>query len=269
MKLRIISFNIRYYNEKDGINHWDNRKASCLEIIKKYSPNIVGFQEMLFPQFGFFIKELFDYSWVGVGRENDKSGEGVPIFFKKNEFTLEENNTFWLSDTPGKPSKSWGQFNRIYTWALFKRKEDSTHFLFLNTHFDLMKKARLKSIPVVLEFITKKTKNQHNSDEIPAILIGDFNLFPNSEEYKKLAQNLRDAYLTDPKNQKSPNKDYLSYHDFTGAIISSNPELTRIDYSWITRQIKVNNANFIFDQPNFKKKIYPSDHWPLLVDFEI
>ncbi len=269
LKLRVMSFNIRYYNGKDGINHWDNRKSSCLDIIKKNSPDIVGFQEMLLPQFDFFVKELFDYSWLGVGRENDKTGESVPIFFKKYEFKLIETDTFWLSNTPWEPSKSWGQFNRICTWAILEHIKSTTRFLFLNTHFDLIQEARLKSIPVILEFIAKKTKKENFLEEIPAILLGDFNLFPNSEEYRKLVVNLLDAYLMDLKNQISPNKDYISYHDFTGAKLSNNPELTRIDYAWITHAIKVRNAILIFDQPHTNKKIYPSDHWPLLVDLEL
>ena len=42
-----MTFNVRYATAKDGINQWENRKKDVLNLLKNYSPDIVGFQEML------------------------------------------------------------------------------------------------------------------------------------------------------------------------------------------------------------------------------
>ena len=47
MKLRIMSMNIRYSRGKDGKNIWANRKGLVREVLQRYNPDIIGFQEPL------------------------------------------------------------------------------------------------------------------------------------------------------------------------------------------------------------------------------
>ena len=76
-----MTFNVRYSTAKDGINQWDNRKKDVLNLLKNYSPDIVGFQEMLKSQLEFIDGNLNKYNYVGVAREDGKSdGEFSPIF---------------------------------------------------------------------------------------------------------------------------------------------------------------------------------------------
>ena len=75
-----MTFNVRYDTVKDGINQWENRK-DVLNLLKNYSPDIVGFQEMLKSQLEFIDENLNNYNYVGVAREDGKSeGEFSPIF---------------------------------------------------------------------------------------------------------------------------------------------------------------------------------------------
>ena len=77
-----MTFNVRYSTAKDGINQWDNRKKDVLNLLKNYSPDIVGFQEMLESQLEFIDGNLNKYNYIGVAREDGKSdGEFSPIFF--------------------------------------------------------------------------------------------------------------------------------------------------------------------------------------------
>ena len=46
-------------------------------------------------------------------------------------------NTFWLSETPDKPSKGWdAALNRICTYALFQDLKTQKKFWAFNLHFD-------------------------------------------------------------------------------------------------------------------------------------
>ena len=48
--IKLISTNIRFKNEFDGLNHWDLRKLLLQEKIEKYDPLIIGTQEGREPQ---------------------------------------------------------------------------------------------------------------------------------------------------------------------------------------------------------------------------
>ena len=84
-----MTFNVRYSTAKDGVNQWDNRKKDVLNLLKNYSPDIVGFQEMLKSQLEFINKNLTKYNYVGVAREDGKSdGEFSPIFFNTKKYKM-------------------------------------------------------------------------------------------------------------------------------------------------------------------------------------
>ncbi len=52
--LSIMSFNIRFDTTQDGENMWDNRKESCLSMLKDVQPSIFGVQEALYNQVWYF-----------------------------------------------------------------------------------------------------------------------------------------------------------------------------------------------------------------------
>jgi endonuclease/exonuclease/phosphatase family metal-dependent hydrolase len=81
---KLITYNIRYANNHDGDDSWDNRKAKVVDILKTNNPDIIGLQEVLKKQLNYLDKNLDQYDYVGVGRDNGKTkGEYSPIFYKK------------------------------------------------------------------------------------------------------------------------------------------------------------------------------------------
>ena len=46
------------------------------------------------------------FGWFGVGATTAIKPGIYPIFYNKSKFKLLEHDTFWLSETPEKPSKS-------------------------------------------------------------------------------------------------------------------------------------------------------------------
>lgn len=258
-KIRVMTFNIKnsrdYSNPK---NIWINRKISVLKIIQIYKPNIIGFQEVYEDQLDFLNDNLHEYKYEGVGRDDGiRAGEFSPIFYR--ELEVKNTGTFWLSDTPGICSKTWGGLFRICTWINFK---NSIPFAVYNTHFeDTESSIRLKSIPLVISKINNHSPNQ------PVILSGDLNFGRNSEEYLKLGQHFRDTYCI----QNNKFRWAITSHGFKGkkrSLLSWNGRHI-IDYIWVKGPIKVQDTRIIHDNPGKDPSIFPSDHWPVISDLTL
>lgn len=180
---RIVSFNLRYDNPNDPYV-WQDRKGEIAKTIIANEIGIAGFQEVLHHQLMQLDSLLPDYAQVGVGRDDGKTkGEYVPIFYRKDRFTLLETGTFWLSANPTDTgSISWdAALPRICTWATFYDTQLDHNLLFLNTHFDHVgETARLESAKVILEFM------QQAPSDYGIILTGDFNAQPHEAPIQEL-----------------------------------------------------------------------------------
>ena len=118
-----MSFNIRYDNKNDNLDKWDFRKESISELIIKYSPHIIGLQECLPNQLLYMLDNLNDiYQYYGKSRE--PGSESCGILFRSDLFVLIDSSDFWLSDTPEKCSKSFGNnIKRICSFVILKYKD--------------------------------------------------------------------------------------------------------------------------------------------------
>ncbi len=89
-----------------------------------HDPDIFGLQEALYEQITDIHKNLPEYEWFGVGRDDgEKEGEFSPIFFKKSKFILIEKGNFWLSEDCDKPGLGWDAVcNRIVAWGNSNQK---------------------------------------------------------------------------------------------------------------------------------------------------
>ena len=250
-----MSMNVRNSGAQDGKNIWRNRKGLVQEVLQKYSPDIIGFQEPLLDQMYDLIAMLPEYQHVGVAREDGKEeGEFNPIFYKNLD--VEQSGTFWLSDTPKIPSCAWGGQTRICTWTVIS---GPISFAFLNTHIEYaVVQAQIKS----MDLLIAKAKNY--ADRMPVVLTGDFNYFPGSEPYTILSAYMRDSYLEDPCNTED---NYVSCHNFTGTqTVNEHSDKGRIDYVWLKGHVQVEHSCILFDRPGDDPDLYLSDHWPIVCD---
>src|SRR5687768_18006196 len=107
-ELRVMSFNIRYDNPNDGPNGWPLRKELFFQTIEKFNPDLLGLQEVRPGQASEIRQRMKDYEMLGVGRNDGKEdGERASILFRRERFEKVREGTFWLSETPEKPSKGW------------------------------------------------------------------------------------------------------------------------------------------------------------------
>ena len=254
--LKVMSFNIRLNVDSDKENAWPNRKKDVADLLMYYHPDFFGVQEALPEQMKDMKTSLKNYDYVGVGRDDGKEkGEFSAIFYDTKKLQVVKSGTFWLSETPEKPSKGWdAALNRICTYAIFKDKESQKEFLAMNIHFDhIGNVARVKSS----ELILKKAK-ELNPKNLPLVLTGDFNLTEDSEPVKILSQNLEDTFYNAEK------KHYGPVGTFTGFNVSEIPK-DRIDYIFV-KGFKIKSHRHINDRR--ENLLYPSDHFPVLADLQ-
>ena len=229
-KTNIMTFNIRMETVQDGENQWSKRKENLASMLEFYEADICGMQEVLVGQIRDLTKLLPTYTYVGVGRDDAKEGgEFSPIFFKKEKYTVLESNTFWLSQTPEKPSKSWdAALNRIVTYAKLKDNKTKKVFYVFNTHFDhIGQVARRESAKMLV------AKIKAIDPKIPVILTGDFNSTPTEEPTIIINDGLIDAQKVSKQAHFGPAS---TFNGFESKEIAGK----LIDYIFLnTNKIKV------------------------------
>ena len=252
----VMSFNIRLDIQSDGINSWDNRKDILIDLLKEYSPDFLGMQEVRKNQLVYLKEKLSEYDYIGISRSEDVEDEHSPIFFKKDKFSLISSNTFWLSETPDKSSKGWdAAFNRIVSWGKFKEmKSDKILFVF-NTHFDhIGLRARMESVKLLKKKIAEITGNEDY------IVTGDFNFDPNSDFYKLITSKenseiaLIDVSQSDETTRKNIKPTFNGF-DLQNRIIGP------IDFIFAKPNISVQEYKVI---DTLYKGRFPSDHFPII-----
>jgi endonuclease/exonuclease/phosphatase family metal-dependent hydrolase len=257
-QMNIITFNIRFNNPGDSINAWPNRIEMVTGLLKFHEPDIFGLQEALIVQIEDIQNNLPDYEWFGVGRDDGKKGgEFSPLFFNKTKFILIEQNTFWLSETPEIPSKSWdSSLNRIVTWGKFKSKVTGKQFLVFNTHFDHRGMEARKQSAIL---ITGKIKEMTKDKNLPVILTGDFNLTPDQEPISIIKKFLSDSREVTEQPPYGPVGTFNSFN-------WNAPMESRIDYIFVYGGIKVLKYAVLTDS---KEQRWPSDHLPVFAKVQL
>ena len=192
--LSVISFNIRMGEGKDGTNSWQFRCPATIYMLRDKQPDIFGLQEAYDYQVLFIRENMLDYKSVGVGREDGKhEGEHMSIFYNKKKISLLKWGTFWLSETPEKPSMGWdAACFRTATWALMKDKRSGHKFYYVNTHLDHVgKTAQKEGLALIVERI-----RAINPDGYPMVLTGDFNVESSDPVLTDLNKMMKDARVT-------------------------------------------------------------------------
>lgn len=255
--IHVITYNIRYNNSGDGVNAWPNRSKDVAALLDFHKADVFGLQEALIGQIEDIQKQLPDMKWIGVGRDDGKkAGEFSPVFYNSKKFKDIKSGWFWLSETPNKPGLGWdAACNRICTWVLLEADKKDQRFLFLNTHFDHMgTKARVESAKLIL----KKIK-ELNTEKLPVILTGDFNLTPEQEPISVITKELKDSRTV------SKDAPYGPSGTFNGFKFDS-PLKERIDYIFVNELVEVKQYGVLTDSKDLR---YPSDHLPVFVTVEL
>ena len=248
-EVRVISYNIRYLNNKDGDNSWDFRKQASINMVNEERPTVFGLQEAVKAQVDFLAENLPNYAHYGVGRDDGKEkGEFMAIFYNTEEVELLDKGTFWLSATPETPSKGWdGQCFRTCTWSIFKCKATGKKFAYFNTHLDHRGKvAQREGLRTIAKMIDEKVPA-----ELPVFLSGDFNIRADSPHFEAVKPMMADS------RELAAETDYRG--TYTGFRVRENPVV--VDHIFV-RGAEVDKFQVLCDK-NYGAE-YISDHYPVL-----
>ena len=248
-EVRVISYNIRYMNDKDGDNSWKFRKQASINMVNEEQPTVFGLQEAVKAQVDFLQENLPDYAYYGVGRNDGKeSGEFMAIFYKKEAVELLDHGTFWLAATPDTPTKGWdGQCFRTCTWTIFQCKDTGKQFAFLNTHLDHKGKvAQQEGMKTIVNKIGELVPK-----DMPVFLSGDFNTRTDNPIYEPLK-----AIMADSRELATETDHRGTY---TGWKVRETPVV--VDHIFV-RGVEVDKFQVLCDK-NYGAP-YISDHYPVM-----
>ncbi len=259
--LRVMTYNIRLDSPNDGENIWSNRKDHFVSMIKFHKADIVGLQEAQKHQIDYLQKQLPEYSWFGIGRDDGKNGgEFTAIFYRKERFDTLETSTFWCSQTPEHPGLGWdAAYQRITTYGKFKDKSTEKTFYLFNTHLDNEGKiARLESAKLI------KRKMEKICGNLPVIFTGDFNSFPDSSPYKVITSTSDSSSSIQLFDSQyiSQTKHHGPSGTFTGFNMNAKP-LKPIDFIFVRKGISVLSHGTLSDSFD---GFLPSDHYAVVAD---
>ncbi|HKX83962.1 MAG TPA: endonuclease/exonuclease/phosphatase family protein [Pyrinomonadaceae bacterium] len=259
--IRVMTFNIRYDEPRDGINAWANRKRRVADVIRFHKADLIGVQEALRSQLHDLESLVPDIAWCGVGRTDGKeAGEYSAILYKKSRFRLIDTGTFWLSETPHVAgSRGWdAAYPRIVTWAKLRDLRTGKTFVHFNTHFDHVgDKARAASSSLIL----KKAGETHGRG--PFVVTGDFNVVENSGAYKTIIAGTPAIKVVDTR-YASVNGHFGGNSTFS-AFKDLEPGRT-IDYIFVRDGIKVLEHGTLSDRWD---GLWASDHLPVLAEIQL
>lgn len=247
--LTVISYNIRFGVAKDGTNSWEYRYPASAMMIMDQKPDIFGLQEAYDFQVKYLEEYCPGYKSVGVGRENGKhEGEHMSIFYNRKTVKLLKWGTYWLSETPDKPSMGWdAACKRTATWALMKDKASGKKFYYVNTHLDHVGwEARRQGLALIVRRI-----GAMNKENYPMVLTGDFNMQIDRPEFDDLKKIMRNAREVAVKTDHHSTYNGWGKDDTTGII----------DYVWFKGFSSCTEYETV-TKP-YMNLNYISDHYPI------
>lgn len=222
-RLRVMSYNIRIGIGMD--NKTDLQRAA--DVIKRVNPDFVGLQEVdSVAERSFWVDqakalgEMTDMHYIfAPALERSKGLYGIAALVK--EKPLSSRNVA----LPGK--------EEVRTFLVLEYDD----YLLCNTHFSLVAESREESVEIIRQVVSEYDK--------PAIITGDFNMLPTSNECYKMDEL------------------WMPLSDTTRFTFPANGATRAIDYIWGREGYDYKVLNYeVVDEP------MASDHLPLYIDVE-
>ncbi len=252
--LNVMSFNIRYGLADDGEDSWPARRDYVIATITAADPDLLGTQECLDFQRDYLAEALPGYTVIGVGRDDGaEAGEMCACVYRTDRFTLIDQGTFWLSETPDVvASRGWdAALHRIATWLRLRDTATDTELLWLNTHFDHVgEQARLESLSLLHRWLSE------HQGAAALVVTGDFNLDAASAEGAHQSRLLGDI-LVDTWSVVHGDEE-PTVGTFNG--FDKHPRPGRIDWILVSPDLDVKRASVVRTQYGGR---WPSDHCPV------
>jgi endonuclease/exonuclease/phosphatase family metal-dependent hydrolase len=255
--MKILTYNIRVQVPRDkNEKSWFNRKSLVAKVINDNQADIVSVQEVGNWYQKWSLQALlkgYKYHGRGRGAIINPGSEEVGIFWKDSKFKLLDKGHFFLSETPNERTIGWdAMYIKPLAWVKLEDKDTCKKFYVLSTHFDHVGKiARQESAKLIVNFI--------NTLDCPSLVMGDLNT---SIEQNEGVIEFLSSNLTDAVNSPEVIKLMGTYN---GYLLNNSGIEKRIDYIYTKGidLIKYETIDILYNG------VFPSDHFPVALDFNI
>ena len=214
--LKIMSYNIRNSEAKDGTNSWVYRYAATGEMLDDQKPDVIGLQEALPDQIRFIENNFKDYKSAGTST--------AIVYNKKIVSVLKSGDAEGVS------------------WALMKAKNTGKKFYMFNLDLQNTPEAERKDdLAKKLEVITGM-----NTDGLPVVVTGGFCMKPSAPGLADIDARMSNARKTAEKtdntgtyNNWGKNSDIVDHIYYSG--FSSCPEYQTVTKRYADRKFVSNH----------------------------
>lgn len=156
-----------------------------------------------------YYRKLFTDKYETVGKPTQNTSEANYIFYLKDKFELVQTATHWLAE--GAPKKSAklldAMFDRLFTYALLKIKENGKFVLAVNTHFDhIGEESKCEAANIMSKKVyelREKFIKKYSLDSLPTFITGDYNSRHTDRPYENMRKYFDDSLLV------AQEKDYV------------------------------------------------------------
>jgi endonuclease/exonuclease/phosphatase family metal-dependent hydrolase len=253
-RLSVLSLNLRFGLADDGPNAWDYRKKSVVELFRRQRPDLIATQEANHFQIDFLAENLPEYSYMGRRHPAPDFWQDNILFYRKM-IVRKDHIHFFLSQTPHIPSRSFGsRYPRQATLGLFHIS--GNRLICIDTHLDFETPAQMGAVRVIKEQLASY------DDEIPVILMGDFNATPESPCY----QWLTGKEEVEKKNGLDFNETFKAPYPSTFHRFTGEPAGGYIDWILYRAPLRLKACEVLQGPVD---GIYPSDHFAVTAIFEL
>lgn len=230
---------------------WQERWELIFQGLKDYDADIVGFQEIFNMEWAEEIRKRSGYPYLAV------SGQHSGLIFLSKYKTIEQECLIMKTQSPTEDYLRYAFYVRVDTGAgeaaLF-----NTH---LSWRFD-ENRIRMKQVEELETFVQQK------SGDLPAVIVGDFNMAAPSPGiiYLREIKKWCDTFLIKNAGEHGLTWDYQNpYAEAERDKMSER----RIDYIFVRECkrpfSKILSSRLVFNEP--RGDIWPSDHFGVLTEF--
>jgi len=258
LNLKIMSFNIRGINSSDtGNKSWDQRKTAVQSLIKDKTPDVIGMQEATSQQRTDLKALLPEYALLEVPNTGTSKGGNTVLMYRSADFELLQCKSYYLSDTPEKPSvNGWNDETQYRTtiWAQFKHKTTNQVFFVFDTHMPLNKNTAAKG-KIARDNSAELNVNRMKSiagEQGIVFIVGDMNCTSADTGLQKYY----DWPMNDGRKSAISTDSVNSFNNYGG----SSSTLDYIFYRNVGAASKFETVN-----KSYNSIPYVSDHFPVML----
>ena len=252
---------------------WAERRERILRDIHLYSPDVVCLEEV--DHFhDYFLPKLKanGYSGIFLAKPDSPclrvpghtSPDGCAVFVNDSRLQVTQSHKVILKDDQGSPS------NQVAIIISLNDLETKHKFLAAVTHLKAKEgneTIRLAQGKDLLLNLRQMKCDMGNATKVPLTLVcGDFNATPDEPIYQEILENgLKSSYLSAAKHEA---------HFTTWKFRPKGEVCHTIDYVWhslefIPRNFLAIPSKDIIGEAALPSVDFPSDHLPLVFDFEL